>query len=133
MKTTVNGAVLITLVMGAVIFFCRLFPFLFFRGTGGNDDANKDSNNDKNTDNGKQASRRAAFLDFVEKTVPPVAMTVLAFNAMSGPVKTSPRDGIPVLAAAAFTALVQLWRRNPLISIFGGTALYMALERFVMR
>jgi branched-subunit amino acid transport protein AzlD len=56
-------------------------------------------------------------------------MTVLAFNSIASPVKGSLHEGAPVLTAAVFTALVHLWKRNPLISIFGGTALYMLLER----
>jgi branched-subunit amino acid transport protein AzlD len=121
MKTGINEALILTLIMAAVIFFCRLFPFLFFRGKTGD-----------MTHNGKTdpcGKRTAAFLAFVEKTVPPVAMTVLAFNALAGPAKSNPRELPPALIAAAFTALVHLWRRNPLISIFGGTALYMLLIR----
>jgi branched-subunit amino acid transport protein AzlD len=95
-----------TFVMGGVIFFCRVFPFLFFR---------------------EKASE--TFLALVEKTAPPVAMTVLAFNAISGPIKEDLHTAIPVLAASAFTALVHLWKRNSLISIIGGTALYMVLNR----
>jgi len=113
MKTSTSEALLLSVVMAAVIFFCRVFPFLFFREKTHADD------------------RRAAFLAFVEKTVPPAAMTVLAFNSLAGPARTNPREIIPALAAAAFTAIVHLWRRNPLISIFGGTAVYMVLLRVV--
>ena len=103
--------------MGAVIFFCRVFPFIFFRNgiTAGN------------------TGGRKAFLNFVEKTVPPVAMAVLAFNSIAGSLKGNPGQGIPVLAAASFTALLHLWKRNPLISIIGGTALYMILERLIIK
>ncbi|MDR0316003.1 MAG: AzlD domain-containing protein [Treponema sp.] len=118
MKTGVNEALLLTLVMALVIYFCRVFPFLLFRG--------KDTGAE--TD-GKSSGGRAAFLNFVEKTVPPLAMTVLAFNSLAGPIYENIREAVPVLAGAAFTALVHLWRRNPLISIFGGTALYMLLKR----
>jgi branched-subunit amino acid transport protein AzlD len=119
MKTSVSEALILTVVMAAVIFFCRVFPFLFFRekntaGTGVEDTQNR---------------RKAAFLAFAEKTVPPAALTVLAFNALAGPVRTNHSEIIPALAAAVFTALVHLWRRNPLISIFGGTALFMVLQR----
>ena len=119
MKTSVNGAVLLTIVMAAVIFFCRVFPFLFFR------------EKKSGTARGAGNAGRAGFLAFVEKTVPPAAMTVLAFNALAGPVKTNPREIAPALIAAVFTAGVHLWRRNPLISIFGGTALFMLLQRIV--
>ena len=110
MNTGIHEALPLTLVMGAVIFLCRAIPFLFFR----------------------EKAAGASFLNFVEKTVPPVAMTVLAFNSMAGPIKGNLREAIPVLSAAALTALVHLWKRNPLISIFGGTALYMILERVIV-
>ena len=110
--TSINEALLLTFAMGAVILFCRAFPFLFFHGSA-------------------NLPHRAAFLDFVEKIVPPVAMTVLAFNVAGGAFRYDQGDGLLVLAASVFTALVHIWKRNPLISIFGGTALYMILQRIV--
>ena len=122
--------------MGAVIFFCRAFPFLFFSGV-------KFSQS-----KGSQSKRIKAFLDFVERIAPPAAMTVLAFNALGislrnligaigkmvlsvspSPGQTEFRTSLAALIAAAITALIHLWKRNPLISIFGGTALYMILFR----
>ncbi|MEN6499152.1 MAG: AzlD domain-containing protein, partial [Rectinema sp.] len=35
----------------------------------------------------------------------------------------------PALVAGALTALLHFWKRNVLLSIVGGTALYMALIR----
>ena len=110
MKTSVSEALILCLVMAAVIFFCRIFPFLFFREK-----------------TGAERDRAEAFLAFVEKTAPPVAMTVLAFNAL--PVKSGTRELIPAIAAAVLTAIVHLWKRNTLLSITGGTALYMILIR----
>jgi branched-subunit amino acid transport protein AzlD len=110
--TSVARALLMSFVMGAVIFFCRVFPFLFFRER-------------------KGAGRKASetFLSLIGKTAPPVAMTVLTFNAISAAIKDDARLSIPVLAASAFTALVHLWKRNSLISIIGGVAIYMILSR----
>ena len=119
MKTGIGEALLLTAVMGVVILLCRAFPFLFFRGKGGDEDT------------GAKSGGRTAFLNFVEKTVPPAAMTVLACTSLAGPIHENIRESVPALTAAAFTALVHLWRRNPLISIFGGTALYMILERIM--
>ena len=118
MKTGIGQALLLTLVMGAVIFFCRVCPFLFFRRAG-------------EPGGNETGGRRKTFLDFVEKTVPPLAMTVLTFNALASPIYENIRSGIPVLAASAFTVIVHLWRRNPLFSIFGGTAIYMVLQRLI--
>ena len=116
MKTGIGEALILSVVMAVVIFFCRIFPFLFFR---------------RNSGGSTQDGRKVAFLAFVEKTVPPVAMTVLAFNSLAGPIKSSISEILPTLTAAAFTVIVHLWRRNPLLSIFGGTAVYMLLTRFL--
>ena len=113
MTTGINEALVLSFAMALTIFFCRIFPFLFFRGKPGD------------------ACGNSAFLTFVEKTVPPVAMSVLTFNALAAPVKTDPGELLPILAAAVFTAALHLWRKNPLISIFGGTALYMVLLRLM--
>ncbi|MDR0376009.1 MAG: hypothetical protein LBH85_09900, partial [Treponema sp.] len=71
---SVQKALVLTVIMGAVIFFCRAFPFLIFR--------------DKPKDGAaKDNAPFSAFLAFVEKVAPPVAMTVLAFNALASSVK----------------------------------------------
>jgi branched-subunit amino acid transport protein AzlD len=122
----VKTAVLYTAAIGLLVFLCRAFPFLFLpsgeKDPGGAGDAG--------------AKRRRAlgrFLAVVEKAVPPAAMTVLAVNSVAVPVKENLLGGIPALEASVFTLLVHLWRRNFLISILGGTALYMALERLLAR
>jgi branched-subunit amino acid transport protein AzlD len=117
---SIPQALVYTFAMGVVILFCRAFPFLFFR----------EGQEEGISGTGKK-SRRELFLGFVEKIVPPVAMTVLAFNAIAGSLKSGLREGVPVIIAAAFTVLVHLWKRNPLISIFGGTAVYMILIKYI--
>jgi branched-subunit amino acid transport protein AzlD len=140
MKTSVNAALGFTAAMGLVIFFCRLFPFLFFRqeanppGEGeGADNKHGGKEGEGGGKCGGAPSRRDVFLNFVEKLAPPAAMTVLAFNAIAGSFKTGLREGLPVLIASALTALIHLWKRNSLFSIFGGTAIYMILERVMIR
>jgi len=102
----------LVLAMGAVILLCRCFPFLLFH----------------RDDSGEKSKAESAFLDFVEKIVPPAAMTVLTFNALGGALKENIHDGLFVLAASLFTALLHIWKRNFLISILGGTVLYMIIS-----
>jgi branched-subunit amino acid transport protein AzlD len=116
MMVSLRSALILTVIMGGVIFFCRVFPFLFCRG--------QEDREDEQLRPGKQLG---SVLDFVEKLVPPVAMTVLAFNAISAPWLLDVAQGFPVLIAAGFTALVHLWKRNSLLSICGGTAVYMLI------
>jgi branched-subunit amino acid transport protein AzlD len=135
MKLSLASAVVLTLAMGAVILFCRAFPFIFFRG----DDGKGEKGTARNRDAGAPG-RREGFLDFVEKTVPPAAMTVLAFNAVAGSLFAPDSfaswenlggglyRGLPCLLAAAVTAALHLGKRNPLLSILGGTAFYVILS-----
>jgi len=110
---SLKEALLLVFAMGAVMLFCRVFPFLFFGKVG------------------SSSPRTKAFLDFIEKTVPPVAMAVLALNAIGSSFLDNYRDGILVLIASVITALVHLWKRNALISIITGTTLYMILQKFI--
>jgi branched-subunit amino acid transport protein AzlD len=103
--------VIYVLAMAAAIFLCRVFPFIFFRGL----------------DKGDKPAAR--FLLFIERTAPPAAMTVLCFNALAAPIKENPTSALPVLAASLITALLHIWRRSPLLSIAGGTAIFMLIQR----
>ncbi|MDR2073658.1 MAG: AzlD domain-containing protein [Spirochaetaceae bacterium] len=144
MLSTVT-ALFYTLILGSVIFLCRALPFILFTDkwkAGPAEDpgkrcprpADRDPGPDRETGGGSVR----AFLGFVEKVAPPVAMTVLALNSLAGPVKAAGANfpaedayltAAAPLAAAACTAALHIWKRNALISIFGGTVLYMILER----
>jgi branched-subunit amino acid transport protein AzlD len=133
-------ALFYTVVLGAVIFFCRVLPFILFRDERKNS-SGAASGPAGDSGPGNRAVGLKAFLDFVEKVAPPVAMTVLAFNSLAGPVKAagfSAENGnltviIPLGAAALCTAVLHIWKRNALISIFGGTALYMLLGHLLVK
>jgi branched-subunit amino acid transport protein AzlD len=119
----IHNALLYTFIMAVVIFFCRLFPFIFFAGKKG----------------AESSPLKKQFLSFIEKTAPPVAMTVLAVREIALPIKQAfaaqhlPADFflaiLPVSAASALCALLSIFtRRNALISIFGATILFMVLK-----
>jgi branched-subunit amino acid transport protein AzlD len=116
MPATLSQALGLTFAMGGAIFFCRFFPFLLFRDRKGPSAGEE-----------PPAGRTRAFLAFVQGAAPAVAMTVLTFNAAAAPIRENPGAAIPVLTASVCTALLHLWKGNPLISIFGGTLLYMVL------
>jgi branched-subunit amino acid transport protein AzlD len=128
MKLSVFDALIMAAACGAVIFFCRAFPFLFFVG------------------NSKALSKSTnAFMEFIERIAPPAAMTVLTFNALgpslgnlvkaalnalsSVPMPDESMSALAIFCAAVLTALLHIWKRNSLMSIFGGTAIYMVLQR----
>lgn len=109
----IQEAVIYTFVMGVVIFLCRVFPFIFFRG------------------GITRGTRENRFFTFIEMTAPPIAMAVLCFNAIAAPIKENLSASLPVISASLLTALLHLWKRNALLSIFSGAALFMLIQRLL--
>ena len=103
MNAYVLGAIL---AMGAVTLLCRATPFLFF-----------------------MRRRPPAVVDFLQVYIPPMIMTVLVLGSYKALSFARAPYGIPEIAAGLAVAALHLWRRNTLVSIFGGTALYMVLIR----
>ncbi len=97
-----------TAAMAAVTFFTRAAPFLFF-------------------------SKREPppFLNFLQRYAPAVVMSLLVLSTFRNVDFGSAPHGLPALAGVALTAALHLWKRNVLLSIAGGTALYMALIGFL--
>ena len=97
------GAVL---AMAAVTLFLRALPFIFF-------------------------GRREppALVAYVARYLPPVIMTILVLDSFKGLRLDRAPFGIPELVSAAVVAALQAWKRNAMLSILGGTALYMLLMR----
>jgi len=96
------------LAMAAVTFLLRALPFLFF---------------------GRR--RPPAAVAYLARYLPPVIMTILVLNSFKGLKFDRAPWGLPELASAAVVALLQSWKRNALVSIIGGTALYMVLIRLL--
>jgi len=99
----VLGAIL---AMAAVTVMCRATPFLFF-----------------------MKRKPPAVVDYLQKYIPPMIMTALVINSYKGLSFAARPYGIPEIASGLAVALLHLWRRNTLLSIFSGTALYMVLIR----
>jgi branched-subunit amino acid transport protein AzlD len=70
-----------------------------------------------------------AFVPFLAKYAPPAILTILTLYCLKGVDWLSAPYGLRELAAVGFTAILHLWRRNTLLSIAGGTVLYMILIR----
>ena len=123
----VQTALIYTVVLGGVIFLCRSLPFILFR-----------EKPEEKTGTQKDKSTLKAIFAFAESAVPAVAMTLLAFNALASPIKeilaAQPQnlsEIIPLGIAALVTAVLHVWKRNPLLSILGGTALYMLINNLI--
>jgi branched-subunit amino acid transport protein AzlD len=105
MKTAIPEALIASAIMMLIIAACRALPFIFFSG-----------------------KKTPAFVGFIERTMPPVAMTVLAVASYTGLPWATPLRVLPEVVAGIFVVLVHLWKRNVLLSIVGGTILYMLLR-----
>jgi len=71
------------------------------------------------------------LVSYVGRVLSPAAIAMLVVYCFAGYVQNaSSREGaflLPEMLAGLVTAGLQLWRRNPMLSIIVGTALYMVL------
>lgn len=92
---------------------------------------------------GTQITRWLPFWLFPENKEPPPVVTylgrvlpasmmgLLVVYCLKGVTWTAPPYGLPELLAILAVVLLHRWRGNVLLSIAGGTALYMALVQMV--
>lgn len=101
--------------MALIVYATRAFPFVLFSRTD-----------------------PPRILRFIERYIPPMVMAILVIYCLKDvSVTIVPQQGVPYYSgylsalkyvlAIAFVAVVHIWKRNSLISIFGGTALFMIL------
>lgn len=93
-------------VMGAATALTRFLPFVFL---------NRHHEN--------------RHLNFVGRLLPGAATIILVVYCLKGTNFSAPTFGIPEAVAVIFTASMHVWKRNALLSIFGGTAIYLLLLR----
>lgn len=91
-------------IVGAVTLFVRILPFLFFR---------------------KREIPRV--IRYLEGHLPPMVMIILVVYSIRNIQWTLFPHGIPVIAGMALVTGLHLWKKNPLVSIFGGTVFYMTV------
>lgn len=109
MKTSLIMAIVATLCSMLIIFFERAFPFLLF-----------------------SRKNPPRIISFIEKYIPPLVMACLLVYCLKDlNFTTGPKDFAPSLIGVAVTVGLHLWRKNSLISIFGGTIVYMVLIRLM--
>ena len=106
---TGNTLLFAIIIIILVTFFTRLFPFLFFR----------------------KGQVIPPLISYIGRYLPPTIITIiLVYSFKSTELMVYPY-GLPELISAVFVILMQLWRHNFLISILGGTFLYMLFIQFI--
>ena len=103
---SIHSAALVA-VCALVTVLLRAAPFLFFGGRGG----------------------VPPLVRRLGQSLPPAIMAALVVYCLKDVPYGAASDGAKQLAAAAAVAALHLWKKNTLLSIAGGTALYMVLLR----
>lgn len=106
MALTLNNALIATLIAALVIFATRLFPFALF-----------------------SKNEPPSILRFIEKYIPPMIMAILLIYCLKDVNFTTWPFGIPQLIALLITVTSYLWKGNSMVSIFGGTIVFMLLQK----
>lgn len=109
MALTHAQAIASIFVMAAVTFLTRALPFLLF-------------------DRGEAPPK---FVLYLGKVLPPAIIAMLIVYCLRNVSVFKSPYGLPELISAALVAVLHIWKRNNLLSIFGGTAVYMVLIQFV--
>ncbi len=96
-------------VMAAVTMLLRFLPFLLFR------------------------KKTPKYVSYLGRVLPPAIIGMLVVFCMKDVTFSVRPFGFPELIAAACVVAAQIWKRNSLISILSGTAVYMLLIRTLFR
>ena len=109
MILSVKESILIILVIAAITFGLRAAPFILFR-----------------------TGKTPKVVSYLGSALPPAVMGMLIVYSLRNVSALDAPFGIPELLAVAAVAGLHLWRRNTLLSILGGTVLYMVLLQLVL-
>ena len=103
---TITEALLVSFLIGLIIFCERLFPFALF-----------------------SKRKPGKLIHIFERYIPPVVMIGLLIYSLRDICFTSLSLWLPQISAITFTIVTYIWKKNSLLSIFGGTIVYMIMIR----
>lgn len=106
---TTGQAIAAIAVMAGVTFLTRALPFLLF-------------------DRGESPPKMVLYLG---RVLPPAVIAMLIVYCMRGMTFSAVSGWAPTLIAAVAVVALHLWKKNNMLSIFGGTILYMILVQVV--
>ena len=108
-----SSAYVIAVMLTACVcnFLTRAFPFMLF----------------------SKSSELPEFIQYLGKYLPPCVMAVLVVYCLKGITFTALAGLAPMLIAVVAVVLLHIWKRNNIISIAGGTVLYMLLVQVVFK
>ena len=75
--------------------------------------------------------RTPPYIAYLGKVLPPALVGMLVIYCFKDVSFTTAHHGLPELIAAGSAVLLHVWKRSSLVSILGGTAIYMVLVQLV--
>ena len=108
MEINVTRSLLIILICAACTCLERFLPFLIFRGRS-----------------------VPKVIEYLGRVLPMAIMATLVIYCIKGISLTAMSGWVPYLVGIAVTAVLHWWRKNALLSIVAGTAVYMLLVQLV--
>ncbi len=100
----VTKALITSVLIGLIVFCERLFPFAVF-----------------------SKRKPGKLIHIFERYIPPVVMIGLLIYSLRDVRFASFIQWVPQISAISFTIITYILKKNTLISIFGGTIIYMVL------
>ena len=104
----VTKALIASFLIGLIVFCERLFPFAVF-----------------------SRKKPGKLIHIFERYIPPLVMIGLLIYSLRNVRFASLAQWLPQISAISFTIVTYLWKKNTLVSIFGGTIIYMILIRVI--
>ncbi len=104
-------AIIMIAIFSIVTILLRAIPFILFPGN----------------------KKTPAYINYLGKVLPPAIIGMLVIYCMKDVAILSAPFGIPEAIATVAIVLVHVWKRNTLLSIGGGTVLYMFLVQVIFR
>lgn len=104
-----SQAILMIFIMAGITFIIRGLPFLLFSGK----------------------SKTPSYISYLGKVLPYAIIGMLVVYCLKNVSLTASPFGLPELITSAAIVLVHCWKRNTLLSIGGGTVLYMFLVQVI--
>lgn len=96
-------------VMAAVTFLTRALPFFVF----------------------DRGGKIPGIILYLGQVLPPAIIAMLIIYCLKGVSFAQPSGWIPTALSCGAVVALHLWKKNDLLSIFGGTVLYMVLVQTV--
>ena len=104
-----TNTILLIAVAAVVTFVLRAIPFVVFSGN----------------------REMPPFIKRVADLMPAAIMAVLVLYCLKGDIAVLSMNSAVTAVSVLVVVLLHLWKRNILVSIFGGTAVYMMLLRLL--